>query len=335
MCGRVGVGFARSRDARLGVVEQPDASDEKRGYLFAAGAFGWWAFIVPSYFKLLSGQEALPLEILAQRVLFGLPLLIGILGARKKLGEFVRAWTRWATLKVMIPTTGLIAVNWYFFIYAVDTDRLNHASLGYYINPLFSILLGAVFLGERPTRLQKIAIAIAGSAVVLMTIAELDAGQGWPWISLLLPASFGLYGLLRKRVGVGSVVGITFEMLLLSPVCVVLVIWLGVSERGIFFQEGTALWVSVLMLFGGVVTIVPLICFTSAVRLLPLSVVGLLQFTAPTGQLLLSAVFFGERFTALKLGAFALIWVAIGVFVRDLVRTHRARQAAVDTEMLE
>jgi len=319
-------------------VDPEGASDTKRGYLFAAGAFGWWAFIVPSYFKLLSGHEALPLEILAQRVLFGLPLLIGILGARKKLGELVRAATRWRSLRVLVPSTALIAVNWFFFIYAVDTDRLNHASLGYYINPLFSILLGAVFLGERPTRLQKIAIAIAGGAVVMMTIAELDAGRGWPWISVLLPASFGLYGLLRKQVDVGSVVGITFEMLALSPVCFVLIVWLGVSDMGIFFQEGTALWVSVLMLMGGVVTIVPLICFTSAVRLLPLSVVGLLQFSAPTGQLLLSAVFFGEQFSMLKLGAFVLIWIAIGVFVRDLVRTHRERRAgrrAVETELLE
>lgn len=316
-------------------MDREGASDTKRGYLFAAGAFGWWAFIVPSYFKLLSSHAALPLEILGQRVLFGLPLLIGILGARRKLGELVAAARSWRSLRVLIPSTGLIAINWFFFIYAVDTDRLNHASLGYYINPLFSILLGAVFLGERPTRLQKLAIAIAAGAVVLMTIAELDAGQGWPWISVLLPASFGLYGLLRKQTSVGPVVGITFEMLALSPICVALIVWLGVSERGIFFQEGTALWVSLFMLLGGVVTIVPLICFTSAVRLLPLSVVGLLQFSAPTGQLLLSAVFFGESFTALKLGAFVLIWIAIGVFVRDLVRTHRERQAGVDTEMLE
>ena len=223
-----------------------------------------------------------------------------------------------------------------FFIYAVDTDRLNHASLGYYINPLFSILLGALFLGERPTRLQKIAIAIAGSAVVLMTIAELDAGQGWPWISLLLPASFGLYGL-AAQAGRGGVGGRDHLRDAAAEPGLRGAGHLARGERAwdLLSQEGTALWVSVLMLFGGVVTIVPLICFTSAVRLLPLSVVGLLQFTAPTGQLLLSAVFFGERFTALKLGAFALIWVAIGVFVRDLVRTHRARQAAVDTEMLE
>ena len=312
--------------------------EQGNGYLYAAGAFGWWAFIVPSYFKLLSAHGASPYEILAQRVLFGFPILLALLGMRRRLHELWDAARRWKTLRILIPSTLLIAINWFFFIYAVGTDRLNHASLGYYINPLVSILLGVVFLGERASRGQKIAIGIAGCAVVLMTIAELDAGGGWPWISVLLPASFGLYGLLRKQADVGPVVGLTFEMTALLPVCVGLTIWLGMTDRGIFLEPDTAWWVSGVMMLGGVVTIVPLLCFTSAVRLLPLGTVGLLQFTAPTGQLLLSAIFFGERFTLLKGCAFLLIWVAIGVFVRDLfaARTRqRAQRACVDTEMLE
>lgn len=284
---------------------------------------------------MLSQHDALPLEVLAQRVVFGLPLLIGILMFNKKIPDLIRAATKWSTLRVLIPSTGLIAINWYFFIYAVSTDRLNHASLGYYINPLFSIFLGFLFLGEQPTKLQKAAIAIAGAAVILMTVAELQAGGGWPWISLLLPASFGLYGLLRKQVQVTGTVGITFEMIVLLPLCIVLMIWLMTTDRGIFFAPGTAEWISWIMFLGGVITIIPLICFTNAVRLLPLSTVGLLQFSAPTGQLLLSVVFFGEKFTALKFGAFVLIWIAIGVFIRDLVVSHRERQANMQTEMLE
>ena len=168
-----------------------------------------------------------------------------------------------------------------------------------------------------------------------MTIAELQAGGGWPWISLLLPASFGLYGLLRKKADVTGTVGITFEMIVLLPFCIALMIWLARSDNGIFFAPTTVEWISWVMMLGGVITIVPLICFTNAVRLLPLSTVGLLQFSAPTGQLALSVLFFGETFTPLKLGAFVLIWIAIGVFIRDLVVTHRGKQAALDVEILE
>ncbi len=318
--------------------------------MYAGAAFGWWAFIVPSYFRLLSQHHALPLEVLAQRVVFGLPLLIVILVWSKKIPDLIRAATRWSSLKILIPSTGLIAINWYFFIYAVSTDRLNHASLGYYINPLFSILLGYLFLGEKLSNLQRVAIVIAGCAVVMMTIAGLQSGDGWPWISVLLPASFGLYGLLRKQADVTGMVGLSFEMIALLPLSIGLMIWLTTSNRGIIFTDPTPMWLSLVMLLGGLVTIIPLICFTNAVRLLPLSTVGLLQFTAPTGQLLLSAVFFGEPFPPLKLAAFILIWIAIGVFIRDLMNTNKARrnsreaitlqeerahQASVDIEMLE
>ena len=290
---------------------------------------------MPSYFELLSNYGAAPLEILAQRVVFGLPLLLIFLAIAKKLPDLYRACTTWSSLKVLLPSTGLIAINWFFFIYAVSTDRLNHASLGYYINPLFSIFLGYIFLGEQLSKLQKLAIGIAGVAVIIMTIAELQSGGGWPWISLLLPLSFGFYGLLRKKVNVTGTIGISFEMLLLMPICAMLMIWITKSDTSIFFVDATPSWISLLMILGGVVTIVPLICFTNAVRLLPLSTVGLLQFSAPTGQLILSVLFFDEIFTPLKAAAFVMIWIAIGVFIRDLVVTHRERRASMDVEILE
>ncbi len=321
--------------------DTPQNPDEQypnrgKGMAFAAGAFGWWAIIVPSYFKVLSVHHANPLEILSQRVLFGIPILLLMLAFTKQTGVFLRAATSWASLRVLIPSTALIAINWYFFIYAVSTDRLSHASLGYYINPLFSIALGYFFLGERPRPVQWGAIALAGTAVIVMAYAELTASdsRGFPWLSLLLPASFGTYGLLRKRANVGPSVGLTFEMMLLLPLCVGLVIWLHHSDKGIFFAPDTKLWISLIMLLGGLVTIVPLICFTNAVRLLPLSTVGLLQYTAPTGQLLLSAVFFGEHFSPLKFTAFAIIWVAVGIYSWDMIRGHRQAQAA-KTELLE
>ena len=310
-----------------------------KGIAYAAGAFGWWAFVVPSYFKLLSIHHADPLEMLAQRVLFGIPILLLMLAFSKQVGVFLRAATTWASLKILIPSTGLIAINWYFFIYAVSTDRLSHASLGYYINPLVSIALGFLFLGERPRPVQWGSIALAATAVLVMGYAELSAdaeiSKGFPWISLLLPASFGTYGLLRKQANVGPSVGLTFEMFLLLPLCIGLVIWLNHSDKGIFFAPQTPQWISLIMLVGGIVTIVPLICFTNAVRLLPLSTVGLLQYSAPTGQLLLSVVFFGEEFTALKFAAFAIIWLAVGIYSWDMLRGHRQARIAARTEMLE
>lgn len=314
-----------------------EAYPEKgKGIAYAAGAFGWWAFIVPSYFKLLTSHDADPFEVLAQRVVFGIPILLLMLAFTRQVGAFLKAATTWTSMRVLIPSTVLIAINWYFFIYAVGTDRLSHASLGYYINPLFSIALGFLFLGERPRPVQWGSIALACTAVIVMGYAELSAeeSKGLPWISVLLPASFGLYGLLRKKADVGASVGLTFEMLLMLPLCVGLIVWLNAQDKGIFFASQTPAWVSLVMLLGGVITIVPLICFTNAVKLLPLSTVGLLQYTAPTGQLLLSAVFFGEHFSPLKFAAFAIIWLAVGIYSWDMIRGHRQARAA-RTELLE
>ncbi len=307
-----------------------------KGVAYASGAFGWWAVAIPVYFHVLTQHHADPLEIVAQRVLFGIPILLLMLALSRQVGVFLRAATTMTSLRVLLPSTALIGINWYVFIYAMATDRLSHASLGYYINPLVSIALGFLFLGERLRRVQWGAIALAGTAVLVLAVAELtgDGSHGLPWISVVLPVSFGLYGLLRKRADVGASVGLCFEMALLLPVCLGLVVWLRHSGRGIFFADGTEPWVSGLMLLSGVVTIVPLICFTHAVRLLPLSTVGLMQYATPTGHLLLSVLFFGERFTPLKFAAFGIIWLAVGIYTWDMLRGHRQARAA-RTELLE
>jgi len=337
---------------------QPLYPHARTGLLYASVAFGWWAFVVPTYFRVLTQNNADPFEVLAQRVIFGLPILLVMLAFSRQLGVFIKAASSWSSLRVLIPSTGLIAINWYFFIFAVSTDRLSHASLGYYINPLVSIALAYLFLGERPRPVQWGAIALASTAVAVMAYAELtmevtmitnELGvrvpdpsvpqpKGFPWISILLPASFGMYGLLRKKANVGASVGLTFEMALMLPLCAFLLIWLGHNDRGVFLADATPGWISVIMVLGGIVTIVPLFCFTNAVRLLPLSTVGLLQYTAPTGQLVLAAIFFGEHFTPMKFAAFGIIWLAIGIYTFDMLRGQRqakAKAALVQTEMLE
>ena len=326
------------------LTDAEQAARTRKGYTFGLTAFGWWAVVVPIYFRVLTNPEvgnADPFEILAQRIVFGLPILLGMLAFSKQFGPFLTAIRTWSTLRVLIPSTVLIAVNWYFFIWAVANGQLSHASLGYYINPLVSVALGFLFLGERLRVAQWIAVVFAIAAVSVLAWAE---GRV-PFVSIILPISFGLYGLLRKQANVGPSVGLTFEMMLLLPLSACLLVWLEHTGRGVFLVGPN--WISVLMLFGGIVTIVPLICFTAAARLLPLSTIGLLQYLAPTFQLMLAAVFFGEAFPTEKWIAFGLIWCAIAVFTADAFRRgnqarrdRRGREAAAAatataTELLE
>lgn len=297
----------------------PPAS-ARLGLCYGLGAFGWWALVVPAYFRLLSRHGADPFELLAQRIVFGLPMLLGMLAWKKNLGSFLRAVSTPASLRVLIPSTICIALNWYFFIWAIANDRLSHASLGYYINPLVSVALGAIFLQERLRSAQWAAVVLGVCAV-----GVLAWGEGTiPVVSLILPLSFGTYGLLRKQAGVGPVVGLTFEMLMLLPIAAGLLVWLEHGSRGVFLRGPG--WVSALMLLGGMVTVVPMVWFTSAARLLPLSTVGLMQYLAPTGQLMLSYFAFGESFPPEKWAAFGIIGVAIVLFTADALR-HAARQS--------
>tara|TARA_R110000782_G_scaffold45706_10_gene101374 strand:- start:22046 stop:23053 length:1008 start_codon:yes stop_codon:yes gene_type:complete len=295
------------------------AARARKGLAFGLGAFGWWAVVVPVYFRVLSGNGAIPYEILAQRVLFGLPVLFALLAWQGQLRAFARTLTNWHALRMLLPSTVFIGINWFFFIKSVADDNLSHASLGYYINPLVSVALGFLFLGERLRTAQWGAVCIACVAVAVLAWAE----GTLPYISIVLPVSFGLYGLLRKQASVGPTIGLSFEMLMLLPLCVGLTVWLSRTGQGVFLQGPG--WVSGLMVLGGLVTIVPLLWFTSAARLLPLSTVGLLQYLAPTGQLLLAFLFFGETFVPEKWVAFGLIWLAIAVFTTDALR-HNARE---------
>ncbi len=318
------------------------ASGLRKGYLFGLGAFSWWGVIVPMYFWALTDDglgNADPFEILAQRIVFGLPVLLAMLAFSRQFGPFLRAITAWTSLRVLIPSTVLIAINWYFFIWAVSNGTVSHASLGYYINPLVSVALGFLFLGERLSIAQWVAVVFALCAIAVLTWAE---GR-IPFVSIILPISFGTYGLLRKRANVGPTVGLTFEMMLLLPVSAALLVWLEHDGRGVFLNGPG--WVSALMVLGGIVTIVPMICFTAAARLLPLSVLGMLQYLAPSLQLIVATLVIGEHFPPEKWVAFGLIWCAIAVFTADAIRGARrtrrdragSRAAAPSgaTEMLE
>lgn len=289
--------------------------ETRLGLLYASGAFLLWG-AVPVYWKTL--QHVPALEILAHRVVWGLVFVAVWMTIRGRWQDFRAVFGRPRTVAALLASTVFIATNWGLFVYAVVTDRVLATSLGYYINPLVNVLLGLVVLGERLNRRQWFAVALAAFAVFLLTVR---AGQ-LPWISLVLPVSFGFYSLLRKTVHADAVVGLTFETAALAPLAVGLLLrqeHLGVGALG---HRG--LTMDLLLVAAGLVTAVPLILFTLGVRRIPLSTAGLLQYIAPTCTFLLAVLLYGEPFTPTHALSFGLIWTALVIYSLDLRARLRA-----------
>ena len=315
--------------------ESPSKSDREAtiGVAQAIGAYLWWGFITGLYFKALDSVSSL--ELLAWRVLAGLPVMLILIALPPGFRRLRPALSDRRKIGIQVISTLLIAGNWLVFIYAVVSSRLVEASLGYYINPLVSVLLGRIFLNERLRPLQKTAVFLASTGVVIFAwskIGDLSAGiqsssgQGidWlrlPWISLALPISFGCYGLLRKRMKADSTTGLTVEMLFLFPFMLALQIWLMSTDQASFMQGDVKL--DALLIAGGVVTALPLVLFAAAARRLRLATLGQLQYLAPTCQLLLAVFWFGESVEPLGIVAFIVIWIAVGLYSFDSIRENR------------
>ena len=290
---------------------------DRLGLVYALAAYVWWGLVTGAYFKSVDFAE--PLELLALRVLTGLPLLIVFLSFRAGGIRDLLGLIQTQPIAVLVAGS-LIGLNWGTFIYAVVSSRLTEASLGYYINPLLSVLLGVFVLGESmtPRRWLALVVALIGAFVFASDFEVsglLQAGRlvELPWIVVVLPLSFGLYGLAKKKTKADPFTSLAGEMLMLLPV-------LGLLEWYLF-QEGRAVWFSaesqqmVALWVGGIVTIVPLLFFSASAKRLPLSVVGLMQYIAPTLQFTLAVVFFGEQLSVRRLMAFVMVWVSIGFFL--------------------
>lgn len=292
----------------------PAGSDDG-GLPFAIGAYLIWGF-VPLFFKLLSSVP--PAEVLAQRIVWSLPLCFLIMAFRRQIGEYLAALRDWRVLRLLLVSSVLIALNWLVYIYSIFTDHVLAASLGYYLNPLVNVMLGMIFLGERLSRLQALTVVIAGIGVAILLAGALDT----LWISLTLAFSFGTYGLIRKVVPVGSLPGLAIETTLLLPLAVggaVYYIWLG-DGRGF----GSEADISLLLAAGGVVTAVPLLLFATAARRMSYAALGFVQYLAPSIAFLLSLFVFHEPLKPAQLACFLLIWVSIAVFSFDMWRKMRA-----------
>lgn len=283
--------------------------ETRLGLLYATGAFLLWG-IVPVYWKTL--QHVPALEILAHRIVWGLVLVAVWMTIRGRWQELRDVFRRPRTVAALLASTVFIAINWGLFIYAVNTNRILATSLGYYINPLVNVLLGLVVLHERLNQKQLFAVGLATLAVVLLTV---QAGE-LPWISLVLPVSFGLYSLLRKTVHADAVVGLTFETAALFPIAATLL--LRQELRGVGTLGNQGLGIDVLLVAAGAVTAVPLILFTLGLRRIPLSTAGLLQYIAPSCTFLLAVLVYDETFSTAHAVSFGLIWTALVIYSLDL-----------------
>jgi chloramphenicol-sensitive protein RarD len=289
----------------------PAGSEARIGFLYGAAAYLFWGLAI-FYFKAV-GRVA-PMEILAHRILWSVPLLLAWLAARGRLGDLRAVLRAPRTIAILLVTTVLIAINWFVFIMAVESGRVVQASLGYYINPLLNVLLGMVFLGERLRPVQWVSVALAATGVAYLAVSF----GSIPFISLILAGSFGLYGLLRKTVPADGPVGLAVETCLLLPV--VLGFLIARAGRGEMAFLHVSRSIDVLLLLAGLVTTLPLLWFTNAVRRLRLATIGFLQYLSPSLQLLLAVLVYDEPFTRTHLVTFSCIWAALGLYSADALR---------------
>jgi len=291
----------------------------REGVLYALAAFGFCGFL-PVYFKAL--REVPALEIVGHRVVWGVPMLALLVTLGRDWSGFLRAIRNPAILRALALSAVLVATNWLLFVYAVATDRVLQASLGYFINPLVNVLLGRLFLGETLRLPQALAVLLAAAGTLNLALAH----SGTPWIALALAFSFGLYGLIRKTVRIEAVNGLFVETALLLPFSAGFLAFLCWSGRGAFVAGG---WeVSLLLLLAGAVTVLPLIWFTAAARRLRYTTLGLFQYSTPTMHFVLAVALYREPFTAVHLTTFACIWIGLIVFVADSwIVQRRTRRA--------
>lgn len=294
-------------------------NDGLRGFLFALSAYLMWG-ILPIFLKPIAHVPAL--EVLAHRIVWSVPLAGLILVALGRTADLKAAFRSRRTLLMAALTACLITVNWGIYVYAISIDRTVEAALGYYINPLVNVVIGAMLLGERLSRAQLVAVGLAMVAVVVLTV---DAG-GLPWISLVLAFSFAVYGYFRKTLPIGPSQGFFLEVLLLCGPAGAYIVWLQATGQG-HFVSGRPADVGWLM-FTGVATTVPLVLYAFGAKLLRYSTLGLMQYLAPTIVFLIAIFIFHEPFNTTKAIAFGLIWLGLAIYTWSMLAGARRGTAA-------
>jgi len=281
------------------------------GFWAGVAAYSIWG-LVPIYWKLLKHVPAI--QVLGHRIVWSLAVLVVLVTAMRRRG-LLQVEAR--SVAIYAAAAALIAFNWFLYIYAVNAGFIVETSLGYYITPLVNVLFGVVFFRERMRPAQWAAVALAAAGVVPLTWAY----GALPWIAFGLAASFGTYGLAKKKAPLDPLEGLTLETALLAPLAMLYLGMLHRSGEGAFLHTGVVS--DALMIGGGVVTTVPLLLFAAAVRTVPLSVIGILQYIGPTLQFLLGVFVYDEPFSRAQLVGFSIVWVALALYAGDSLRARR------------
>jgi len=278
------------------------------GILYAAASYILWG-LFPIYFKSL--QSVPPVQILWHRIVWAFFFLLILLASRRQWSWIAKVSRQPRILAGFAASALLLSVNWLIYIWSVNNDHVIDASLGYFINPLVSVLLGFLLLHERLRPVQWAAVALAAAGVAWLTV---HAGHP-PWIALSLALSFGFYGLLRKTAALGALEGLSLETFLLVPVALGYLAWLSLNHENAFTHA--AVNTQCLMVAAGPITAVPLLLFAAGARRIPMSTLGLLQYLAPTLQLLLGVWLYHEPFGGQRLLGYAVIWSALALYSVD------------------
>ncbi len=292
---------------------------KKDGALAAVGAYTIWG-LAPVYWKALQGVPAQ--EALGHRVLWSFMLILLLLLWKRRWKWLRQVRKSRVTLVTFAATAALLAVNWFVYLWAVNNDHMVDASLGYFINPLVNVLLGMLFLGERLRPWQWAAVGTAGVGVTSLALGH----GGFPWVALTLAFSFGTYGLLRKTASLGALEGLTLEMAALFIPALAYLVYLALTGASSVGQIETT--TGLLLPFSAVFTVIPLLLFSFGARRIPLATIGILQYIAPTSQLLLSVLVYGEPFTPARMVGFGLIWAALLIYSLEGALAGRRRQAS-------
>ncbi|WP_293448630.1 EamA family transporter RarD [Planktotalea sp.] len=288
--------------------------DTPRGLAFALTAYLLWGFL-PLYIKHLSHIP--PAEIIAHRVIWSIPIAVVVLLILRRTKDVLTALRSPRMLGMACVTAALVSLNWGIYVWAVTSGYAMEAALGYYMNPLFSIALGALFLGEKLSRAQLVAIALAATAVVVLVVD----GGGLPWAALGMMLTWGFYALGKKQLPIGPNQGFLLEVLILLPFALAYAAYLGTNGTSHFeLTLSTNTW---LLLGCGVITAVPLMIYANSAKLLRLSTIGILQYIAPTMIFLIAVFVFDEPFGRARAIAFLLIWLALIIYTTSMIRQMR------------
>jgi len=280
-------------------------NEKTAGVIYAVAAYTLWG-ILPIYWKLIN--SVFSIEILSNRIVWAFVFMLVIIAVTKQWEELKCIAKDKKQIFYFFIASILIAFNWGLYIWAVNSDKIVDSSLGYYINPLFAVALGVVIFKEKLSYWQGVALSIASIGVIIKT---LQYGK-IPWISLGLAISFGLYGAMKKSVKANSIVGLTLETTMLTPVAAAYIVSRQLSGVGAFEREGAA--VILLLIGSGIVTAVPLLLFASGAKRLPMSVIGFTQYISPTISLLIGIFVYHEGFTVVDMVGFGFIWVALAIY---------------------